>query len=72
MRSGADAVDRAPARFDPDEVVTEIVELLLDAGLSRFANGYDANHRGDPDGDAEDGEDASHLVAEQGNDGGAK
>src|ERR1051326_8855722 len=64
-RAGADAVDRAAAGLDPDEVVAEVVELLLDARLPGFADGHDADHRGDADGDAEDGEHAAHLVAQQ-------
>jgi hypothetical protein len=35
--------------------------------LSRFANCHDTNYGGDPDGDAQDREDASHLVSKQGN-----
>jgi hypothetical protein len=41
MRSRAYPVDRTPSRFNPDEVVPEIVELLFDAGLSRLADGND-------------------------------
>ncbi len=56
MRPGADAVDRAPAGFNPHEVVAQIVELLFDAGLARLANGHHANHRRNPDSDSQDGQ----------------
>jgi hypothetical protein len=39
MRACADAVDRPTARFNPDEVVAKIVQLLLDSRLSGFADG---------------------------------
>src|ERR1700739_4512572 len=59
MRAGAHAVDGAAAGLNPHEIVAEIVELLLDAGLPCFADGHDANHRGDADGDAEHRQDTS-------------
>jgi hypothetical protein len=64
MGAGSHAVDRATTRFNPDEVVSKIVELLLDAGLSRFADGYYADDRGYSDGDPKDSQNASHLVPE--------
>ena len=65
MRARAHAVDRAPASLNPDEVVPQIIQLLLDSRLSRFANGHDADHGGNPDGDPQNRQDASHLVSEQ-------
>src|ERR1700682_2272293 len=50
----AHPVDRAASGFNPDEIVSEIVELLFDTGLSRFADGYDADYRRNPDGDPQD------------------
>lgn len=41
------------------------IELLVDAGLFRFADGHNTDHRGNPDGDAQDGQNASHLIPEQ-------
>jgi hypothetical protein len=64
MSAGAHAVDCATASFNPNEVVSKIVELLLDASLSRFADGYYADDRGYSDGDPQDGKNASHLVPE--------
>src|SRR6516225_9889879 len=49
VRSRAHAVDGAAARFDPDEVVSQVVEVLFDAGLPGFANGDNANDGGNPD-----------------------
>jgi len=58
-------VHRPAPGLDPDEVVPEIVHLLLDLGLAGLADGDHADHRGDSDRDAEDGQKASRLVAEQ-------
>jgi len=41
-----------PPGFDPDEVVSQIVELLFDPRLASFTDGHNANHRGNADGDA--------------------
>jgi hypothetical protein len=67
--AGAPAIDGAAARFDPNEIVAEIVELLFDASLAGFADGHDANHRSDANGDAEDGQHAAQFVAQQGDHG---
>ena len=65
MRAGADAVDRPAASFNPDEVVTKVVQLLLDSRLSRFADCHDTDHSRNPDGDPQNSQEASHLVSEQ-------
>jgi hypothetical protein len=44
--------------------------LLLDAGLSRLANGHNANDCCNPDRDAEDRQNAAHLVSEERNESG--
>jgi len=40
--------------------------------LPRFADGYHADYRRNPDGDPEDRQNASHLVPKQRHEGGAK
>jgi hypothetical protein len=52
VRARAYSVDRAATGFNPDEVVSEIVELLLDAGLPRFADRHYTDYRRDPDRDS--------------------
>ena len=64
------AVYRAAARFNPDKVIPEIVELLLDAGLPRFADGHNANDCRNPDSDAQHRQNAAHLVSEERNESG--
>jgi hypothetical protein len=63
---GADAVYRSASSFNPDEVVPQVVELLLDPGLSGVADGHNTDDSGNPNGDAQDRQDASHLVPEEG------
>ena len=65
MCSRADTVDGAAARFNPHKVVPEVVKLLLHARLSCPADSDNANHGSNPNGDAENCQDAAHLVAEQ-------
>src|SRR6266849_1834159 len=65
VRARAHAVDRTASGFNPDEIIPEIVELLLYTRLPRFADCDDADHRGNPDGDPQDRQNASHLVSEQ-------
>ncbi len=72
VRSRANAVDRAPACFNPDKVVAQIVQLLLDPRLPRFSDGHDTNDRRDPDGNSQHRQDASHFVSEQRHQGGAQ
>src|SRR5271169_5935406 len=65
MRSSADAVDRPPPSFNPDEIVSQVVQLLLHPRLSGLADGHDADHRRNPDGDPQHRQHASHLVSKQ-------
>ena len=65
MRARAHTVDRAAASLNPDEVVSKIIQLLLDSRLSGFANGHHADHCRNPDGYPQNRQDASHLVSEQ-------
>ena len=65
MRACANPVDRPAAGLNPNEVVTEIVQVLLDSRLSRFTDGHNTDHSRNPDGDPENRQDASHLVSEQ-------
>jgi hypothetical protein len=65
VRARAHAVHRAAPCFNPYKVIAQIIQLLLDPRLSRFANGDNANHRCDPDSDAQDRQDAAHFVSEQ-------
>ena len=57
---------------NPDEVVSEVVEVLLDSGLPGIADGHYTDDSGNPNGDAQDCQDASHLVPEQGHNCGSK
>ena len=70
VRARANAVDGATSRFNPYKIVAEIIKLMLDPRLTGLADGHHANHRGDPDGDTQDREHASQLVAQQRDDGG--
>ncbi len=72
VRAGAYAIDGAASGFDPHEIIAEIVHLLLDPRLAGFADGHHADHRGDADGDAHDGQHAAHFISEQGHESGAK
>ena len=72
VSAGAYAVDGAAASFDPNEIVAEIVEMLLDAGLAGLPDGDDADDGGNADGDTEDGQDAAQFVAKQCDQGGAE
>src|SRR5437763_13978812 len=65
--TSASAIDGAPARLDPHEILAEAVELLLDARLAGFSNRNDANHGGDPDRDTQDREHTSQFVSQQRN-----
>ena len=65
MRSGADAIDRPASGFNPDEIVSKVVEVLLDSGLPGIADCDDTDHGSNPDGDSQNRQDASHLVSEQ-------
>ena len=65
MRACAHPIDRPAASFNPDEVISKIVQLLLDPRLSGFADGHNADDRRDPNSDPQDRENASHLVPEQ-------
>jgi hypothetical protein len=49
VRSSLDAVDGTPTGFDPDEVVSKIVKLLLDSSLSGVADGHDTDDCRDAD-----------------------
>jgi hypothetical protein len=54
VSAGADAVYRSASSFNPDEVVPQVVELLLDSGLSGVADGHNTDDSGNPNGDAQD------------------
>src|SRR2546429_9025256 len=62
---GGTAFDAPPPRLNPYKIVAKIVELLLDPRLPRFSYGHDANDRRNPDGDAQDRQDAAHFIPEQ-------
>src|SRR5258706_526356 len=64
-RPGADAIHRPSAGLDPDEVVAEVIELLLDPRLTSSPDGHNADDRGDSDGDPEHREQAAHLVSQK-------
>jgi hypothetical protein len=64
-----DSIDRTATGFNPYEVVSQIVQLLLDPRLSGFADGHNTDYRRDPDGDPKNREKATHLISEQGHNG---
>ena len=66
MRASAHSIHRASARFYPDKIIPQVVQLLFDLGLSGFADRDDADNRRDPDGDAQDRQHASHFIPKQG------
>ena len=72
MRARAHSVDRPAPSFDPDEVVSEVVQLLLDSRLSRVPDCHDTDDRRNSDGNSQNRQDASHLVSEQRNQCGSK
>src|SRR6202051_2289588 len=43
VSAGAHTTDGASSRFDPHEIVTQVVHLLFDARLAGFADGDDTN-----------------------------
>jgi len=63
--SSAHSVHGTAACLNPNEVVSQIVQLLLDARLARFTDGHNANHCGNADGDAKHSQQAAHLVSRQ-------
>jgi hypothetical protein len=65
MGPRAHAIHRATSGLDPHKIVPEIVQLLLDSGLSGFADGDDTDDRRNPDRYSQDRQDASHLVPQQ-------
>src|SRR5438552_2722387 len=64
--NGAHTIHRTSAGLDPDEVVAQVVELLLHAGLTCPADRHHTDDRRDSDGDAQHREQAAHLVPEKG------
>ena len=48
------SIARPPA-LNPDEVVTKVIQVLLDSCLSCFADRYDTDNSCNPDGDPKDG-----------------
>jgi hypothetical protein len=65
MRASAHSIHRPPARFYPDKIIPQVVQLLFDLGLPSFAYRDDADNRRDPDGDAQDRKHASHFIPKQ-------
>src|SRR5215831_8303207 len=63
LGAGSDAVDATPTGFNPDHVVTEVCDLLLNLVGGSSADRYTTNHRRDADDDSEHCEHTSHLVA---------
>src|SRR6516164_9553003 len=65
MRARTHSVNRTAPGFDPDKVISQIVELLFDARLSRSADSDHTDYRRNPDRDSQDRQNASHLVSEE-------
>jgi len=57
--ASAHAIHRATSGLDPHKIVPEIVQLLLDSGLSGFADGDDTDDRRNPDRYSQDRQDSS-------------
>jgi hypothetical protein len=66
VSAGADAIDRAASGFNPDEVVSQVVEVLLDSGLPGITDGHNTDDGGNSNSDTQNRQDASHLVPQQG------
>jgi hypothetical protein len=62
---GLHPIHGTPSGLDPNEVVPQIVQLLLDAGLPSLADSHNTDDRCDPYGYPQNRKDASHLVSEQ-------
>ncbi len=65
MGPRAHAIHRTPSGLNPHKIVPEIVQLLLDSGLSGLADRDDTDDRCDPNRYSQDRQDASHLVPQQ-------
>jgi hypothetical protein len=65
VRASAHSIHGASARFYPNKIVAQVVQLLFDLRLPGFADCYDADNRRDPDGDAQDRQHASHFIPKQ-------
>ena len=63
VSAGADAIDRAASRFNPDEVVPQVVELLLTRAFPALPMATTQMTAAIPM-DAQGRQDASHLVPE--------
>src|SRR6266481_939102 len=70
VRAGADAVYRAASCLNPDKIIPEIVQLLLDAGLPRFPDSNDAYDCHNTYRDSQDSQNAAHLISEERNESG--
>jgi hypothetical protein len=58
------AIDRTTARLNPNKVIAQVVQLLLDPSLSGFTDGNNADYGRNPDTDPQDRENASHLISQ--------
>jgi hypothetical protein len=70
VRARAHAIYGAASRFNPDKIVPKVVQLLLDAGLSRIAYGHNADDSRNADRDSQDSQNAAHFISEQRNESG--
>src|SRR5439155_22736709 len=64
-RARAQAVDVAAAGLDPDHVVADTADLLLDLVGRPLAHRHAADDRAHADDDAQHGQNAAHLVARE-------
>src|SRR6202041_2752866 len=58
------AIDRTTARLNPNKVIAQVVQLLLDPSLSGFTDGNNTDYGRNPDTDPQDRENASHLISQ--------
>ena len=65
MSSGCHPFDNPGAGFNPNQIVAQIVELLLDAGLRRAGDRQDTHNRRNADTDTQYNQKAARLVAKQ-------
>ena len=64
-RARADAADVAAARFDPHEVVAELIELVANHGRAAFTERDRRDDSADPDRDSQRGQDRPQTVPPQ-------
>jgi hypothetical protein len=65
-RTGPHAISVTAARFDPDKIIPQVLQLFFYPAGARVPDSNDADKRGYTDRDSEDGKGAAKPVAGQG------